>query len=289
MGYSFNRVDSIISINNNNDIWFIELNKNIEFFLSPEEFPLSVQFINSYNKKIVWESQLSPDCWCSSPSVRNKDLKISTKTNKVLYWIPYDRSKYFDLAEDVFCLYIATNNLKNGVVVGAGDGSYGEWINPLIEGLTKVLLIEPNKKEFEILYNDFRHYPNVNFLNKGIDVENAHREFFICPEWLGISSLIKENILNYKIEDKNILSEMIECESLNLLLKKDSYDWLRLDVEGLDSDLIFSLDEDVLNNLKYLQYEHINITEEEKINTNLFLEKHGFKTYVVGIDVVCIK
>ena len=33
----------------------------------------------------------------------------------------------------------------------------------------------------------------------------------------------------------------------------------------------------------------INITEEEKINTNLFLEKHGFKTYVVGIDIVCVK
>lgn len=289
MGYIFNHIDSIISIKNNDDTWFIELNKNIENFISSDEFPLNVQFINSYNKKIVWETKLNPNCWCSTPLVRNKDLKILTKNNKVLYDIPYDRSKYFDLAEDVFYMYFTSNNLKNGVVVGAGDGSYGEWLNPAIKGLTKVLLIEPNKEEFKILYEDFNQYPNINFLNKGVDIKKSYREFFICPEWLGISSVIKENILNYNIEDENILSEMIECESLNLLLKEDSYDWLRLDVEGLDSSLILSLDEDVLKNLKYLQYEHINITEEEKINTNLFLEKHGFKTYVVGIDIVCVK
>lgn len=282
-------IDKIITIKDEDGFWFIELSKNIEFFLPPEELPLNVQFLNSYIKKIIWESKLNPSTWVSFPSRHAVDLQISTKSNKVLYYIPFNKTKYFDLIEDIFYNCILTHNLKNGVVVGAGDGSYGEWLNPVIKGLTKVLLIEPNKKEFEILYEDFKHYSNINFLNKGVDIEKSNREFFICPEFLGISSVIKENILNFKIEEKNILSEMIECESLNFLLKKDSYDWLRLDVEGLDSSLIFSLDKDVLRSLKYIQYEHINITEEEKIKTNIYLESNGFKVFMVNIDMVAIK
>ena len=282
-------IDKIITIKDEDGFWFIELSKNIEFFLPPEEFPLNVQFLNSYIKKIIWESKLNPSTWVSFPSRHTVDLQISTKSNKVLYYIPFNKTKYFDLIEDIFYNCILTHNLKNGVVVGAGDGSYGEWLNPVIKGLTKVLLIEPNEKEFEILYEDFKHYSNIDFLNKGVDIEKSNREFFICPEWLGISSVIKENILNFKIEEKNILSEMIECESLNFLLKKDSYDWLRLDVEGLDSSLIFSLDKDVLKSLKYIQYEHINITEEDKIKTNIYLESNGFKVFMVNIDMVAIK
>jgi len=282
-------IDKIITIKDEDGFWFIELSKNIEFFLPPEELPLNVQFLNSYTKKIIWESKLNSSCWVSFPSQKNVDLQILTESNKVLYYIPVNKTKYFDLVEDIFYNCIVTHNLKNGVVVGAGDGSYGEWLNPVIKGLTKVLLIEPNEKEFEILYEDFKHYSNIDFLNKGVDIEKSNREFFICPEWLGISSVIKENILNFKIEEKNILSEMIECESLNFLLKKDSYDWLRLDVEGLDSSLIFSLDKDVLRSLKYIQYEHINITEEEKIKTNIYLESNGFKVFMVNIDMVAIK
>ena len=249
-------IDKIITIKDEDGFWFIELSKNIEFFLPPEEFPLNVQFLNSYIKKIIWESKLNPSTWVSFPSRHTVDLQISTKSNKVLYYIPFNKTKYFDLIEDIFYNCILTHNLKNGVVVGAGDGSFGEWLNPVI---------------------------------KGVDIEKSNREFFICPEWLGISSVIKENILNFKIEEKNILSEMIECESLNFLLKKDSYDWLRLDVEGLDSSLIFSLDKDVLKSLKYIQYEHINITEEDKIKTNIYLESNGFKVFMVNIDMVAIK
>ena len=82
---------------------------------------------------------------------------------------------------------------------------------------------------------------------------------------------------------------MVKIIYYNFLLKKDSYDWLRLDVEGLDSSLIFSLDKDVLKSLKYIQYEHINITEEDKIKTNIYLESNGFKVFMVNIDMVAIK
>jgi FkbM family methyltransferase len=287
--YKFNSINRLITIKNNDDTWIVELNNSIGYFLPGEDLPLNVQFLNSYTKKIIWECKLNPSCWVSYPAGRNIDLQILTASGKILYYVPFDQTKYFDPIEDAFCNYIITNNLKNGVVIGAGDGSYGEWLNPVIKGLTNALLIEANKKEFEILYKDFKQYSNISFLNKGVDVENSQREFFICPEWLGISSLIKENILNFKIEEKNILSEIVECESLNSLLKKETYDWLRLDVEGLDSSLIFSLEDDVLKNLRYLQYEHINITENERIETNSFLEKHGFNVFTVGIDTVSVK
>ena len=33
----------------------------------------------------------------------------------------------------------------------------------------------------------------------------------------------------------------------------------------------------------------LDMTNCDFLFTNLFLEKHGFKTYVVGIDIVCVK
>jgi hypothetical protein len=57
----------------------------------------------------------------------------------------------------------------------------------------------------------------------------------------------------------------------------------------MDYNLINSISINNLKKLKYIQYEHINITEDEKISLNIDLENIGFKVFMVGIDMIGIR
>tara|TARA_R100001377_G_scaffold34_1_gene48 strand:+ start:294 stop:1139 length:846 start_codon:yes stop_codon:yes gene_type:complete len=276
-----------IKVEKHDDKWFVEISSTISNFIPKKELPLKVKFLNTYNKVVEWSINLEPDTWCSY-SLRNNDVEITTKSNRIIKKVP--SGPFFnDLIEDVFYTCVVGNNLKNGIVAGAGRGSYGEWLDAVIENKTKALLIEPQSKEYKVLVDSFSKYPNVKFLNKGVSKQKETREFFIYINQIGLSSLDKNTLLDRKIEENHITKINVECESLSYLLEQEKYDWLRLDVESLDCDLIQSLRPQHFDTLKYIQYEHLNIPEEKIKQTDGFLESLGYKIYKINIDTICLK
>jgi hypothetical protein len=131
-------------------------------------------------------------------------------------------------------------------------------------------------------------YPNLEVLNFCVDVKDSLKTFYLSP-YGNVSSFIKENLIKYGVNENEIIEHQVSSYSLNTLLSKYNIDWLRLDVEGLDYKLVKSIIPNNLNKLKYIQYEHINITEEEKIECNIYLESLGYKVFMVGIDMVALK
>ena len=149
--------------------------------------------------------------------------------------------------------------------------------------------MNPQSKEYKVLVDSFSKYSNIKFLNKGVSTQKEIREFFIYTNQIGLSSLDKNHLLDKNISENDIHQVNMECESLSYLLEQDEYDWLRLDVESLDCDLIQSLKPQHFNTLKYIQYEHLNIPQEKVKQTDEFLKSLGYKIHKIGIDTICLK
>lgn len=288
MGYIYKNIQDLIKISDTDDIWEINVDENISNFLNEFDLPLNVKFLNYYTNEILWETNLGSNMWAKFNIVIGSKIEITTKNGKTIKEVGYNKLKYSNIIDDVFTTTILSKNLKNGVVIGAGSGSYGEWIYLIKNEKTSAILIEPDEKEFKKLLQYYSQYENVELLNICVDIEDGEKEFWLAPEG-NVNSLKKENCLKYDIKENDLINKKIKVYSLNNLLKNKNIDWIRLDVEGIDSELILSLDDEILNKLKYIQYEHINITEDEKINTNLYLESKGFNVFMVGIDMVGIK
>lgn len=283
--YKFYNIPTILNILDNDNQWYVSLSDESSNFVLENNLPLIVQFINVLNNKILWECELFPSCWVTYPVVRNTKVIVKTKDNFILGEKFFDAYKYYDVINDVLSLFISQHQLKNGLIVGAGEGSYGEWIKILNQNLSKCILVEGDESAYKILKDQ---YPNLEVLNYCVDVEDSFKTFFLSP-YGNVSSFIKENLIKYGVKEKNIIEKKVNTYSLNKLLNQYNIDWLRLDTEGLDYELIKSITPDNLNKLKYIQYEHINITEEEKIKCNLYLESLGYRVFMVGIDMVAIK
>lgn len=289
--YTFIGIDNLVSISDDNDEWKVEIDRKISFVLEGKKFPLKMKILNHYGKKIIWETDLLPGTWASWNSPKGTDLILETRDGDRLKEVPYNRLKYRDVVDDVFYYYIISKNLKKGIVLGAGAGTYGEWVDPVLNSLTSALLVEPGAYEFSELEKMFSNNSNVKLINKGVDVESGTKTFWVSSTG-NISSLDKNVSLKYVGEDCLTPVEM-EFISMNDLVLQEfpdlDLDWVRLDVEGADSRIIFSINPEILYRIQYLQYEHINITEEEKIETNRYLESLGFTVYMVGIDMVAMR
>jgi FkbM family methyltransferase len=89
--------------------------------------------------------------------------------------------------------------------------------------------------------------------------------------------ILKHVIFNPKLTEDGIIELQVDCLTLNQLFEKHSLvniDVLYIDAEGLDFELIKSIDFNKFNIIN-LVYEHLHIDGEEAIK---FLESKGYNT-----------
>jgi FkbM family methyltransferase len=89
--------------------------------------------------------------------------------------------------------------------------------------------------------------------------------------------ILKHVIFNPKLTEDGIVELQVDCLTLNQLFEKHNLvdiDILYIDAEGLDFDLIKSIDFNKFNIIN-LVYEHLHINGEEAIK---FLESKGYTT-----------
>ena len=285
--YNFNNIPHLYSINDCDNKWKVELNEKITNFVNEDELPFNVIFSNPITNNKIWECELHPNGWVSFDKIKT-NVSVFNRKNEFIFGENYMPNKNYDLIEQCLLLNLKKLNLKRGLVVGAGNGEYGEWSSIVKNNLCDVVLIEPYPLSYAKLKDNFKSYKNTSFINGGVDLEDGESVFWVAPEG-NVSSLIKDVCLSYGFSEENLTKIEIKTYSMNNLISNNNIDWVRLDTEGMDCKLINSITVENLKKLKYVQYEHINVSENDKISTNLFLEKNGFNVFMVGIDMVGIK
>ena len=130
------------------------------------------------------------------------------------------------------------------------------------------------------LYNNFVIKDNVTMLNVLITPDGKDVEFFEGGR--GYTNSVVERVIRHW-EQEQINSTIRPSIKLNDIIKNyypNGMDWLHLDVEGLDANLIMSIEENLLPN--FITFEDFNLTDIEKNTIYTWLENRKFVNFSSG-------
>jgi FkbM family methyltransferase len=280
---------SYINITNNSTELRCEISNNINKFISNNEFPFKFQIYSLFDKNLKWEVELYPGMWASFPQSRDINAKVISKSGIILKEYYYHYSDE-DLSLYEFWDYFGKYNKSTGLILGCGDGLWGEWVNSLHINKNKCHLVEGSDFIFNQLKENYKNQKNVYLHNILISKDSSNIKFY-DDGVNGNSSLNLEyiNKLNNGINLNNIKEK--STVSLNDFLHKfPDITWIRFDLEGIDFELIMSLDDNNLNRLEMIQYEHLFLENEKMLELDLFLKKYNFtQKLVFDIDTIYLK
>jgi hypothetical protein len=236
--------------------------------------PLKLSVQSHVTKEEIWSSPLNDGWWAEFPNNEMNDVVISDNNGKVIADRKWDiiqdgselyQSLYF------YCLNIFnTGRLPKGIAVGTHDGLFGEWVPCILEGITEAVLVEASQPQFEKLNEAYGKFDNVRLVNSLVTTDGKPVEFFEGGRGY-TNSVVERVIKGWEIEEiKSSLKESISIEEL----MTDDIDWLHLDVEGYDAQLLLSLKCEKLP--KFIIFEHENLNEYEGEQVKSYLTKNGY-------------
>ena len=180
---------------------------------------------------------------------------------------------------------------------GAGDQDsranfrcgFTELIKKKYDNSSKVFVVEANKLNIEKLKFCYRYYKNINIHNIAISTKNLEELTFYyakddAPHFQVCSSdfdHVKKNYPNSDIEKFTVksftINNFFENNSINEI------DYLSIDIEGLDFEVIMSIDFSKYN-IKNISIEYLHLTKNQKKKLISFLTKSGYSYCGFGYD-----
>lgn len=250
--------------------------------------PLTAKFVNIVSGEIHFESELNSFSWCSWQGAELiTDILVYTNEGKLLYEWKWDVVVHGDEIEKSLWFYLKSRNdsgiVSNGLVIGSHDGRNGHWIYPIKKNISSATLIDGSKKQFKDLKKNYKDYQNVKLKNTIVTVDGSDVTWYQGGE--GYTDTIKEGFIDKWIDQKEITKTTQSSISINTLMKDEQFDWLHLDVEGIDADLILGLEEKP----NVIIYESMNLTQEETTRLKVWFDEFKYRTIVIGGNTMATK
>lgn len=187
------------------------------------------------------------------------------------------RFKESENKSDLF-VNIKKNTGKISVVQIGTNHAYDDLSNYLISNyednnINLILLVEPNRFHNPSIKKCYEKYSNVIIENIAVkpstNVNNKMTIFY--RDFVGgnfeVASCSLDHVSYHDYVNGNINSFEVSCLSLEELLDKYSIktlDWLLLDIEGIDSEVILNFDWERYD-IKKVEFEHLHLGEKKEI------------------------
>ena len=232
--------------------------------------PLKCSVISHVGKKEIWSCELNDNSWATYSNDSIFDIKITDSNNNEVLYRTYN--VFEDGSELDKSLYLYCKSLDNpkGVAIGTHDGEFGEWVSAVLDEITEVKLIEASNNQYLELMNNYHNKENVKLINSLITTDGKDIEFFEGGK--GYTNSVKSNVIE-SWESEPINSRISPSISINKILDK-KYDWLHLDIEGYDDEIIRAINVDMLPN--FIIFEHNNLLMEDKLKLEGYLMHLGY-------------
>lgn len=277
-------------INNGIKVTSLEENNSlkttVEFLSNDINYPVKLYFTGE-SGSIQWIHEVvGSGVWCSWPHSRYQNIRVIDNNGDLIFnkvWKYCDKSDIVEIEFINWCRnYIFENGTNpNGIVIGSHNGLGGEWVEAYKQDLIgNVLLIEPNIVPFHQLVSNYQNDSRFTFKQVVISESNGFVDFYTDnDESSESSSLIQSNILkNHNESSKKTVKSLTPSDIFN-----NDVQWLHIDAEGYDARIILLIEDEYINNLRFIIWEHIHLSEEEKDILKLKLESSGF-IIIVGKD-----
>ena len=249
-----------------------------------QNLPLRVKIMKHVSGEEVWSTELNDFWFATFPSTEMFDVEVIDNKNTIVYTKKWDIMEHGNHFYKSLWLYnkmiLSNGKFPKGLVIGTHDGEFGEWVPLALENKIQSVLVEASQKQFEELINNYNSKNNVTLLNVLITPDGKDVEFFEGGR--GYTNTIVEKVIR-SWETEEITSSMKPSLSINDLISSyypNGMDWLHLDIEGLDADLVMGIDEDILPNL--IIFEDYNLSEEKKNNIYTWLSEKNYVNHSEG-------
>lgn len=260
----------------------------IEF---PWKLPLSFFVINSISNEILWESlNMYPGHWSYFPWGFESIAIVKDSDDQIVFRWEWNALIDGDESHKFFHSWALSNKGSKGISIGTHDGTSGEWVGPVRNGYLEAFLVEASTKQYLKLvknYNGIKSYPILAL----VTANGGQVEFF--EGGLGhTNSVSLKHVLEYHNEGE-ITKKLINSISLNDLIinlgLSNNLGWLHLDVEGLDVDLVMSLDDSIIKLPDVIIFETLNIDDDKKNSVLEWLTIKNYQFKISGWNTIALK
>jgi FkbM family methyltransferase len=192
------------------------------------------------------------------------------------------------------------NKINCLIQIGANDGLRFDILNQYIKKYKiKSILVEPIKKTFDDLVENYNNYNNVIFENVAISVNNqishlykinhSKEKKYRSEHFKGIMSFDKNHLIKHGVKKNDIIKEDVQSTSINNLIKKhnlDMVDLLFIDAEGYDVDIIEDFFKtSLLRPIIIFEYLHASNQKFNDLVNSLNKNKYFF--FSLNENIVC--
>lgn len=249
--------------------------------------PLKVVFYDLNG--VGWESELKSGMWNEwvGGSQPRWNVRIEDYDGNIIFDKKYNSIFDGSILDKTFTWFNKINKNTKGIVIGSHDGTWGHWVQSVIDNDTEALIIEGSENQYNQLIKNYGNLENVTCINEIITTNGEDVIWYSGDK--GFTDSILKEVPKIFLEDSDIKEEKRTSYSINRLIEDynyQDYDWLHTDIEGYDCELIVSL--------KYLPKLIIFENEHSKnLNTYdiciKFLKENDFFIYDDGMDTIAIK
>lgn len=250
---------------------------------SKDELPLKLEICKTVSQKVLWSCDLNSFTWATFPNPEMHDVIIRTQKDIVIYhygWDPIQNGTFHYKILWLYCNKLISHGIRpSGIAIGTHDGEFGEWVPIALTNKSDILLVEGSKAQYDSLFKNFGWKPQLKLLNTIVTPMGGEVEFFEGGK--GYTNTVVERVIR-AWETEEVHSTKRDSISINDLLRYNSlpgekFDWIHMDVEGLDAKLIMSIDYSLLPDL--IIFEDNNLFQEEKDEIYEWLKARNYSLH----------
>lgn len=251
-----------------------------------ENTPFTLNIKKHVSGEIQWSTILSDNWYATYPNTEMFDVELRDSKNKIVYIKKWDVMEHGNHFYKSLWIYnkslISKGKFPKGLVIGTHDGEFGEWVPIVLKNECQVVLVEASDKQFGVLNKNYGNRSLVTLVNDLVTPNGGEVEFFEGGE--GYTNTIVEDVIRHweKEEIKSTKRDSISITDLILEKCGGQIDWLHLDVEGLDSQLIMGIDTEKVSLPKFIIFEDYNLSQDKKNEIYSWLFNQGYDIYSEG-------
>jgi hypothetical protein len=266
----------------------ITVDYNASTYYDEKQFPLHLMY-KTLMGEVAWSTDLYPGWFSEYSMISNTTIEIIDSLGNKLFDWKWDPFVHGDYAHQYFEIWSLNNRGSNGIAIGTHNGMTGEWVGPVNKGLLKSTLVEASDIQFKDLLKYYNDKKWINCVQSLITTDGNDVVFYEGGN--GFTNSLSKNIIEKHINVKQITTTLKPSKSINNLIietsERGKVKWLHIDVEGMDGELIYAINDDLLPEL--LLFESLHMENEYYDNLCNHLTNKGYSITKSGWNTICIK
>jgi len=266
----------------------VSIDNECDCIYKKEQFPLFL-IHKTLMGETIWTIELRPGHFSEFYQNTYTAVElIDSLGNKLFNW-KWDPILHGDFAHQIFEIWSMNNLGSNGIAIGTHNGMTGEWVGPVNNGRLRATLIEASDVQYNDLVKYYKGKPWVTLKKDLITTDGSDVDFYEGGD--GYTNSINKKIITNHVKGHQISKIKKSSKSINEIIQevnqRGNVEWIHLDTEGMDGDLVYMIKDDLLPNL--LLFESLHMDDDYKSEIQKYLISKDYSVNFSGFNCVCVR